>query len=290
MDFSVKYHINHVFMNGPRLYEDILLYQIGRAYCEPSASVMPHSQRDFFEWTIVTEGKGVIWTNGEPTAVKAGDIYISFPADIYSIESNPIEPLSFDFITLNTRDEELRGALELRQAEFSSPKVRVIRSDRIARAVSAAIAEMNVEGLDFANRLLHSLFNEVIIISLRKLGGGLERSARGVSEEERLCYQLMNYIDTHIYTMKSLTEVCDITGYNYNYLSNLFKRVSSKTLMEYYTKRRFEVANLLIDEGRCSLTEISELLGFSSLYSFSRAYKNHFGYSPSKHKIGEIEI
>lgn len=288
MGFSVKYHINHNFINGPRLYEDILLYQIGRAYCEAGASVMPHSQRDFFEWTIVTEGRGIIRTNGVALPVKAGDIYISFPADIHSIESNPIEPLSFDFITLNTNNGELRTALDNRRVQFASPNVRVIKSDRIARAVSSAIAEINVEGMDFSNRLLHSLFSEIIIISLRKLGGELEGSVKLVSEEERLCYQLMNYIDTHIYTMKSLTELCDITGYNYNYLSNLFKRVSSKTLMEYYTKRRFEVANLLIDEGRCRLTEISELLGFSSLYSFSRAYKNYFGYPPSKYKTGEI--
>ncbi len=285
MGFSVKYHINHTFLNGPRLYEDILLYQIGRAYCEAGASVAPHIQRDFFEWTIVTEGRGVVRTNNASVSVRAGDIHISFPGDKHSIESDPIAPLSYDFVTLNTRDEELKGALYNACQSFSSVGARIIKSDRIGRAVSSAIAEMNDEWNGFSNRLLYSLFSEIIIITLRKLNGGERRYSSVVTEEEKLCYQIMNYIDTHVYTMKRLADISEVMGYNYNYLSNLFKRVCSKTLMEYYTKRRFEAADLLIDEGKCTLTDISELLGFSSLYSFSRAYKNYFGYPPSKHNL-----
>ena len=33
----------------------------------------------------------------------------------------------------------------------------------------------------------------------------------------------MNYIDTHIYTMKNLDELSEITDYSYGYLSVLFE-------------------------------------------------------------------
>ncbi|MBQ8689343.1 MAG: AraC family transcriptional regulator [Clostridia bacterium] len=291
MAFSVKYHINHIFLNGPRLYGDTVLYQIGRAYCEAGASVARHSQRDFFEWTIVTEGRGAVITNGERIEVKDGDIYISFPGDFHAIESSNHSPLSYDFLSMQVNDAELHAAMEELTVKFGGAHERIIKSERIAAAVSNAIAEMNYDNRRFGGKMLHSLFEQIFILTIRKFNRITERYS-ATTDEQKLCYQLMNYIDTHIYTMKSLTEICEITGYNYNYLSNLFKKVSSKTLMEYYTKRRFEIADMLLSEGKNSITEIAELLNYSSVYAFSRAYKNRFGYSPSEyhaHKGGKEE-
>ncbi|WP_425468202.1 helix-turn-helix domain-containing protein [Paraburkholderia guartelaensis] len=41
-------------------------------------------------------------------------------------------------------------------------------------------------------------------------------------------------------------------------------------------------AQTLIDEGRLSLTEIAQELGFSDLSSFSQAYKRWTGVAPSR--------
>lgn len=283
MAFSVRYHINNVYLNGPRLYGTTLLYQLGRAYCDSGARVAEHMHRGFFEWTIVTEGRGVIITNGERTEVRGGDIYLSFPEESHAIESDIKEPLSYDFLSMQTTDPELCGEMEKLRKKFADPRRRVVKSEKISAATSSAISELNDERRPFGGRLLITLFEQIFAYTIRKFNKTADSYAESVSAEDKLCYQLMHYVDTHIYTMKRLSEVCEITGYNYNYLSNLFKRKTSKTLMEYYTKRRLEVANMLLEEGKSSISSIAELLGYSSLYSFSRAYKTHFGFSPSEY-------
>ena len=94
----------------------------------------------------------------------------------------------------------------------------------------------------------------------------------------------MNYMDTHIYTMKSLDELSEISGYSYGYLSALFKKVTGNTLSTYYRTKKLDAAKLLLQENKLTATEISSLLNYASLYAFSKAFTNHFGISPKNFK------
>ena len=106
----------------------------------------------------------------------------------------------------------------------------------------------------------------------------------GVTEPEALCYRLMNYVDTHIYTMTGLGELAEETNYNYSYLSSLFRKTTSGTLTDYYRRRRLETARLLILENELSISHVAELLHYSSIYTFSRAFKDEYGLSPAQYR------
>ena len=110
---------------------------------------------------------------------------------------------------------------------------------------------------------------------------------RGASHADAICYKIMNYIDTHICTISSLEELSDAIGYNYSYLSDLFKETTGNTVSSYYRGRRLELAMEMLREGRMSITEIAERLGYSSLYAFSRAFKEKFGVSPKQYERTE---
>ena len=93
----------------------------------------------------------------------------------------------------------------------------------------------------------------------------------------------MNYIDTHIFSISSLEDVAETMNYNYSYLSALFRKTTGSTLLSYYHQKRLDVARQLIAEGTMKMTEIAETLNYSSLYSFSRAFKENFGISPKQY-------
>lgn len=60
--------------------------------------------------------------------------------------------------------------------------------------------------------------------------------------------------------------------------------VTSDTLTNCFRNRRLETARLLLLEGAMSVTRISALLNYSSVYIFSRAFKEKYGVPPSKLK------
>ena len=93
----------------------------------------------------------------------------------------------------------------------------------------------------------------------------------------------MNYIDTHIYSLKNLDELCEVFDYSYGYLSAIYKKTTSNTLSGYFREKRLDSARLLLLENRLTITEISELLNYTSVYSFSKAFKEYYGLSPKNY-------
>ena len=281
LNVPFKYSVEKNMFESPMRFGDIVLYQIGRAYCDARTVVPRHTHLDFFEFTIVTDGRGTVITNGERVEVKSGDIYISFVGDFHEIISSAVEPLKYDFLALQTVDERMRYDLEYIISHFRSATERIIRNENISALTANAIAEINVES-EYSDVILKSIFEQIFAYTVREFKRNTPiKYTKNAGEAEVLCYQIMHYIDTHIYTMKHLDELCEVTNYNYNYLSNLFKKETGDTLVSYFRNRRLEAARLLLLEDTMSVTRVASLLNYSSVYIFSRAFKEKYGIPPS---------
>jgi quercetin dioxygenase-like cupin family protein len=92
-----NYHLNKAFFRHPLIYDGLQLLQIGRMFCKSTTVIDTHVHMDCYELTVVTDGQGLISTNGIPTQVKKGDIYVSLPCDAHKIEADSQNPLKFDF-------------------------------------------------------------------------------------------------------------------------------------------------------------------------------------------------
>lgn len=282
MPFENEYHIDKNFFLNPKIFGDISLYQIGRLYCKNNTTVPRHTHLDFFELTIVTEGRGAIITNDVSVPVKSGDIYVSFAGDFHEIVSDNEEPLRYDFVAMKNKNEKMHSDLDEIVARFHDAKNRIIHSENISALIANAIAELNTES-EYTEVVLESIFMQVFAYIIREFKTASPiKYSKNVGDAEILCYQIMHYIDNHIYTMKSLSELAEITNYNYNYLSNLYKKVTSDTLTNYFRNRRLETARLLLAEKTLSVTKISAILNYSSVYIFSRAFKKRYGVSPTQ--------
>ena len=102
---------------------------------------------------------------------------------------------------------------------------------------------------------------------------------QNISVTHKLCQSLIEYIDTHIYTINKLEILSEVFGYNYCHLSSVFKEKVGITLASYYRFRRLSEAKKLLEDGR-RVGEVSEMLKYSSMYSFSKAFKTYWGVSP----------
>lgn len=282
-----RYHLEKNFFSDPLSLGPVRLYQIGRMYCSDTTEIRKHPHIYWFELTLVTGGRGTVYTNDEPVPVTAGDIYLSFPSDFHAISPDPEDPLEYDFAAFATDREDLLEDLEEIVSRHRSPRARIVRSDTLRSLVSNAIAELDREDR-YSREVLDSIFTQLPIHLIRLFHAKGEKPHQEiVSEPEILCYRLMNYIDTHIYTLTSLEELSRVTCYNYSYLSALFHKVTSGTLAEYYRSRRLETAKLLIKEQNLSISKIAELLNYSSIYTFSRAFKDRYGQSPDSYRKSE---
>ncbi len=80
------------------------------------------------------------------------------------------------------------------------------------------------------------------------------------------------------FTVKMLAVYCCVSEV---YLRKLFKKELHVSPFQKITEMRMNKAKMLVDEKR-PLKEIAEVIGYSDVFQFSRAYKRYFGHSPTK--------
>ena len=99
-------------------------------------------------------------------------------------------------------------------------------------------------------------------------------------------HQIKDYIDAGNGFGMSLDDFAKTFFQSKFYLERKFKETFGINLIEYRNKKRMEFANCFLKTH--SVSDVAELLGYQSIYSFSRAYKQYYGYSPSKHIINYV--
>ncbi len=281
-----KFHIEKNYLSDPQKYGDIFLLQVGRSHSAKGYMVGEHIHRNWFELTYIIEGKGQIITNRTPSPIKSGEIYLSFPGDIHAISTDIENPVKFEFLSFWPDDPDLLWQFEKIMRFYSDPTRRIFSDNDVKNLMGNVLSEAILSDEHSPQILRHALSQTVLYI-VRNFSGDKKNAKLTVDSSRELCYQIMNYISTHIYTMDGLTAVSEHLGYSYSYLSDVFHKTTGDTLINYYTQRRLDAAAMLIREGHLSMGEIAELLRYSSIYSFSRSFKNRFGISPTEFKKQE---
>lgn len=284
-DVKTRYHIDNNYLTAPLAFGEIRLVQIGRRYCEASEIIPAHLHLNWFELTAVTRGEAAVVTGGEETRVCQGEMYLSLPCDIHEIRAVGHERLEYDFFSFYCVDGELSRELDLITRSVRAGGERVFRDEKITSIVKNAISEISLKSQPYSEKLLSSLFFALTVYLIRDLTEAPHASP-DVSDAEILCFGLMNYIDTHIYSINTLGDVAESFNYNYSYLSKLFARTTGRTLSEYYRQRKMETAKALVIEGKKKIGEIADMLGYD-LYSFSKAFKARYGVSPKRMQLGD---
>lgn len=101
-------------------------------------------------------------------------------------------------------------------------------------------------------------------------------------EEYDIAIQLKDYIDAGQGIYTSLEELAAQFSYSKYYLERRFRQKYGSSLIAYRNKVRMSFARQLLQNH--TVTEAASRVGYSSIYAFSRAYKEHFGVYPSKDK------
>lgn len=84
----------------------------------------------------------------------------------------------------------------------------------------------------------------------------------------------------HIGEPITIKELSRKVAINECYLKKGFKELYGTTVFDFYQSQRMEHARYLLYEKGLSVTEVSMMLGYSSISHFSTAFKKHTGIKP----------
>ncbi len=81
----------------------------------------------------------------------------------------------------------------------------------------------------------------------------------------------------------SLDEISFELSFSKSYIKTIFKKKTGKSILQYFIELKIEKAKKLLSQQKYTVTEIADILGFNSVFYFSRQFKLHTDMSPTEY-------
>lgn len=108
------------------------------------------------------------------------------------------------------------------------------------------------------------------------------KNTTNVSSPSALIKDMCAYIDNNYHNKLTRKNLGNYYGYNQDYIGKLFKGEMNKSISTYINELRIEKAKTLLMRTDLSVQNISELVGYSDVFYFSKKMKSMTGRSPSE--------
>jgi two-component system response regulator YesN len=104
-----------------------------------------------------------------------------------------------------------------------------------------------------------------------------------MSYNEKIISIIKNYVDEH-YKDVTLEDLTNLVHMNPDYISKFFKQKTNQNFSDYLIEVRMKKAALLLDDVRYKTYEISEIVGYSNSFNFTRTFKRYFNMNPREYR------
>lgn len=104
---------------------------------------------------------------------------------------------------------------------------------------------------------------------------------------ERECHKnravvgkIKRYVEQHYRSNVTLESLSEAFYYSPNYLNQIFKQETGRTILDYVTRFKMEKAKEMLADDQYKLYEIAEQLGYQHTAYFSSLFKKYMGFTP----------
>ena len=260
---------------SPIQLQNYVVLQVAELYYNNAFQINSHRQHCDLEITFPTTNGLFCKTDNKTEKLRKCEAYLSFKGETHELFSRV--GCRFQTFAVNFTTPESKELLHRLKERFSYSKTRTC--PQLTHFFTAIIGEFLSNKQDFFSQSLDSLITTVLV--------NLVRMEFPVSQTElstkKTVEDVLDYLDAHFLDICSLEELSAQFGYTYAHICKIFKRAYSVTPIEYLLRKKMEYTALLLTQGK-TLTEIAEVTGYSTPYNLSRAFKTHFGTSPTEFK------
>lgn len=250
-------------------------------------------KHNFWEMVYVDGGEIVAITNGIGCPLKQGQVIFHEPMEIHAhISDNRVA--NNMLVVSFTSDSEMMKYFKSKTftLDKTSKTLLSLFVEEAKNALGKIPADYeDKDDLNFlpdvfgSTQLLQCYFTEFLIRLVRSgntLSSNVSSSKKSRDIANNSISELIcDYMKNNIYSNITLKDVCAQFLQGKTQLCKIFRESTGQSPMEYYMNIKINEAKKLIREKNYSATEISDMLGYSSIHIFSRAFKKAVGMSPT---------
>ena len=237
---------------------------------------VPHTH-NYLELFYIVGGKGQFLIQDKLYPVNANNLVIINPNITHTEVSINAQPL--EYIVLGIE------GIELSPNERSDGQFHILdhfESAEISGCLRNILREM--EQKNTGHEDVCQAYMEILIIRLMRNTALTVSTDAQVASGNRQCAAVKRYIDLHFKEPLTLEQLAKESHINKYYLSHAFKQEYGISPINYMINRRIEESKYLLAETDLSLSQVAQLLGFSSLSYFSQVFRRTQSLTPMEYR------
>lgn len=236
----------------------------GMAESKPGNTSFGPLFRSLFHLHFVYSGKGYFENNFGKFEVNAGQGFFFKPGELVNYYPDDEDPWSYSWIGFEMNNIEILDTLN-----FSSQSPIFNLPNDFESVYEFSVIQSLKSGREYyCLSILYKIFSF--------------NSYHNNNSNNKIT-TIINYILNNISTDLSNQTLAKHFGYNKHYLGRIFKQATSQSIQEYILNTRMVLARDFILKNRNSpYTEIAHSVGYNEYSTFSRVYKQYWGFSPGK--------
>lgn len=237
---------------------------------------VPHTHTHM-ELFYIVGGKGQFLIEDQLYPVNANNLVIINPNVTHTEVSLNAQPLEYIVLGID--------GLELVTGETSNGQFNILdhfESVEISSCLRNILREMELKNTGYED--ICQAYMEILIIRLMRSIDLAVPTDPQLGSGNRQCAAVKRYIDLHFKEPLTLEQLSQEAHMNKYYLAHAFKREYGVSPINYMTSRRIEESKYLLAETDLSMSQIAQLLGFSSLSYFSQVFRRTQSITPMEYR------
>lgn len=245
-----------------------------------------HGHRDYWEFTILTNGRLTHFINGKKEQYEQNTLFFASPADRHNLRKNCSGKLRY--INIMIREEHLYKLLDA----FSPSFRRNFSQMKHSYILPTSLIE-NIEELIYPVYLLtskqYSTYNDLlsatIILLLQYLFTQTLSNPFLIDEKKpKWLLELSNLESNPQFLKFSIDDLCTNLNYSRMQLHRLFKKYLNTTPHDYLTQHKLHYAKSLLRNTDMKVLDIAMSIGYSTLAQFNNNFKKRYKMTPSEYR------
>lgn len=219
---------------------------------------------------FVLQGTGKLHTRGAVLPLRRGDVFFSFPAEPFAIES--VADFRYLYISfLGARGNRIMDKLGISVKTPLYPDCEALETAWL-------------QGLNSPSELSDIASEAVLLHTFAYLGSRLPAFSSREEGRTDLISLIQKYVDEHFSDPDfSLERLGSDLKYNKKYLSTVFKRHVGVGIVEYLHTVRIQHACTMLKQGFTSVSDVALRCGYPDAQYFSKVFKRRMSISPREY-------
>lgn len=189
------------------------------------------------------------------------------------------EPASFLYIGFQTN-----------LVSLESGAIKVFPQNQTSRISEFAKYLDEISDLAFRDNTPLETFSGQTVMNLLPALFSLDEKGVSVDPKTVLANKVKEYIKRNLDKPIRVDEIAAGLYHSPHYIGNVFAAVYGVTIKEYALQCKMQKALTLLGRQGLSVADTARKLGYDSAHYFSKCFKNHYGFSPSKYPHQSEEL